>query len=618
MRRSILKNGKVSIADILKKKGSAVCRKPGPKNKWLLFQSPLEIIETHDLDDVRTAINRIEEFLKDGCHAAGFISYEAGPSFDNAVSAKTLKDFPLLWCAIYDIPPLPLPSFQVSSSYDKVRLKPEIARDAYLEKIDRIREYIYEGDIYQANYTFRAKGKGPQSPGETFLFLMSLHPVPYAGYINTGDFQIISMSPELFLEKRDNIIISMPMKGTAPRKPGAEEDAEQKRWLRNDPKNRAENLMITDMVRNDLGKICRTGTISAKPLFKVNTYRTLHQMISVVSGELKSKSSIWDVLKAAFPAASITGAPKIRASQIINEQETSPRKLYTGSLGCFTPEMDFCLNVAIRTLICRDGEAELGTGSGIVADSDAADEWDESITKTSFLSGCAADFKVLETLLWTRKNGFVYLKEHLDRAKSAQRYFSFPWRQKKLDECLMELSEKLTGIKYARIRLLIDNNGMPHCEYAALEKTGWSEEKIRVLFSNEKTLSPDIFLQHKTTKREFYDNAYRKALAEGFDEVLFCNEKGELTEGSISSLFILKDGIWQTPPQSCGLLPGIWRAKMIDELHAVEKILYPEDLFSAEKIIMGNSVRGGADVKTIHAEDETKGRKSARIWNSRN
>lgn len=542
----------------------------------------------------------LEKKVGKGKFAAGFLSYEAAPAFDKAHKVRNLTDFPLLWFGIYDhAPKIFAPNLESVIEFKHIDSKPELTKDEYVSAIRKIEKYIGDGDIYQANFTFRSEiffsGKrnfDPEIPYHLFESLFQIHPVPYAAYVNTGQAELVSISPELFLEKSSLKIRSMPMKGTAHRRLSAIDDLKAAEALSKDPKNRAENIMIVDMVRNDLGRICRLGSVKAGPLWHVDTYNTVHQMISCVEGDLPPNISLFDVLAATFPAASITGAPKIRAMQIIDELEKSPRKVYTGSIGCVIPGGDFCFNVAIRTLVFREGDVELGVGSGIVADSDPVDEWQESLLKGRFISRKLPSFDLLETMLWCKGKGVVFLDEHLERLRNSHRYFLWKWNREKIINRLDQAVESLSAFDYARIRLLVSQNGNVVVEVHPLDKQGWGKDVINVKISQSKTDSGNLFLYHKSTFRDFYNQQFKQAQAEGFDEVIFSNEKNEITEGAISNIFIRKGPKWFTPPVKCGLLPGIWRVAKFADLHSEEKILNIEDLKKADEILIGNSVRG--------------------------
>ena len=584
----------------LRKTGTVICRLPGKNAKWGLFQDPVKTVSVSRADGIIPALKWAESSIRKGLHVAGFISYEAAAAFDPAnKTLKTNGKFPLLWLSSYKC----FSAFKIPADFKNrprpLKLSPETGKTKYLADVKKIKKYIYDGETYQVNYTLRVSGKPSKNPEQLFLNLSASHPVPYSAFINTGKFKIISNSPELFLESHSGKIRSLPMKGTASRALTSEEDETTAEHLAKDPKNRAENIMIVDMVRNDLGRICDPGSISADPLFHVDTYPTVHQMVSGVNGKLKSGTGLLEILAATFPPASITGAPKIRAMEIISELESSPRKIYTGAIGCFSPNGDLCLNVAIRTFLCSNSRTELGIGSGIVADSEPRKEWLECLMKSGFANFNMPDFSVLETILWDKEKGFAYLKEHLERTRNSQIYFGRKWNAYNANKSLRRLKSLLLRrkIEYARVRFIVSKTGRVKTEYSILEKAGWNKQNPKLKVSRKRVSSRNVFLYHKTTNREFYDAEFKQAHSEGFDEVIFMNEKGEVTEGAITNIFILtKDG-WRTPSRKCGLLPGIWRKKMICELRAEEKTITLKDLKTAKKIIIGNSVRGSQNAQ---------------------
>ena len=633
---------------ILKKTGSSVCRLPN-SDEWGLFTEPEEIRDIRRLEDIPGVFEWLDSALDKGCWVTGFISYEASPAFDKVMKVKKLTDFPLAYfCSYRKKPEIFCPEVELSAP-PKIKTMPEISASKYIKNVRTVLDHIREGDTYQVNYTFRVSAGKIESPEEYFLYLFQNHPVPYSAFINAGEFKIISLSPELFIEKNGRTLISKPMKGTAKREPDFDGDVKKALELSLDPKNQAENVMIVDMVRNDLAKISIPTGVKTEYLFKVGTFPTVHQMVSEVRGEMRKETGLttcqplleiltvattpclavapfhrrmprafmadtsvatmdakpetdalpglFEIFKALFPPASITGAPKVNTVEIINYIEKSPRKIYTGAIGAFSPKGDFCLNVAIRTLICEGEKTEFGVGSGIVADSDPSDEWAECLLKSDYVNFRPPVFDVIETMLWERETGFHYLEEHLKRAGNSQKYFCRHWNLGKVENSLEKLMFPESA-NFARVRLRISQNGNATAEFAVLEKKGWGGKQIKICVSSQKTSSKDPFFHHKTTNRAFYDNRYKEAIEKGFDEVIFMNEKDELTEGAISNIFLKINGKWWTTPLSSGLLPGIWRAKTIRELDAEEKIIHIEDLHSADKILIGNSVRGGAEGKS--------------------
>jgi para-aminobenzoate synthetase/4-amino-4-deoxychorismate lyase len=590
--------------------GRVICRLPGLNDAGEVcfgeFSSPIKILKAKTIEDVIPVINEVEKSLSKGYYVAGYLTYEAGRAFDAALKTRDLDSEPYAWFGIYTSVKEFCFLDEIVKNSQGLNFKPSIEKAAYINALKRVKDYIYNGDIYQANYTFKSIFKDikslPIDLYDLFIYLMKEHPVPYGVYLNTGDSQIVSLSPELFFEKNGSRIISSPMKGTAARKLSYFDDINAGEELAKDSKNCAENLMIVDMVRNDLGRICQIGSVKVESLFKIKTFRTVHQMVSDISGKLRKNISLCDILKALFPAASITGAPKVRAMEIINELEVEPRKVYTGSIGCFLPKGDMCLNVAIRTILGSDKDFELGIGSGIVADSLAESEWNECILKSSFSKLENINFDLLETILWQSGKGFVLLEEHCERLHNSCKYLQWKCSKSSLKNELYSIFDK--GIankkKNYRVRLLFSLFSGIRVECFEIQNIGWNTKCAKVYISSICTSSDDFFLYHKTTNRGVYDIAFRNSIDKGFDEVLFMNEKGELTEGAISNIFILLGGIWYTPELGCGLLPGIWRQKMIKEFNACEKVLFLEDLYNADKVFIGNSVRGGVFASIVN------------------
>ena len=558
----------------------SVCRLPNHEG-LVLFREPLKRISATTIEEVIPALAELQQLCQ-SYYAVGYVSYEAAPAFDGALKVKK-GSWNLLDFYVYETEP---EIFKCTEREVKLAesVQPELSEAHYLSDLKKVLDYIYDGDIYQANYTFRANLPEINQPFELFQQLQRKHPVPYAAFLQFDDKSIISISPELFLEKNGSHLFSKPMKGTAPRKPAFDVDQSQKAFLQSDPKNRAENLMIVDMVRNDFSRICRPGTVKVDPLFHVDSYETVHQMVSTVHG--KTTASLSDIFKALFPAASITGAPKVRAMEIIDELEDSAREVYCGAVGCITPGGDFCFNVPIRTILCETTRSRLGIGSGVVADSKPILEWEESLLKSRFVFHHRPEFEVFETLVWEPGMGFSDLTAHFDRMKCSQEWFGRPFPE---DPCKF-LPESLETRQ--RVKLIIDSDGVIRFECVPLDCTGWGKAAVQLHISKVPVSSEELFLYHKTTQRKRYDEAFCSAKAQGFDEVLFFNEKGQLTEGAISNIFIRVDKVWKTPALSCGLLPGIERGKLLKTLNAETAEIGLDELKSAEEIMICNSVRG--------------------------
>jgi para-aminobenzoate synthetase/4-amino-4-deoxychorismate lyase len=411
--------------------------------------------------------------------------------------------------------------------------------------------------------------------------------VAYGALINTGTQWILSRSPELFVSSRDGLLSARPMKGTLKRGRTLAEDAAGRAALVADEKNRAENLMIVDLLRNDLGRIAEIGSVKVTDLYTVETYSTLHTMTSGIEARRRPGVGTTELLANLFPCGSITGAPKLRAMEIIHAVEAAPRGVYTGSIGHFAPSGDLTLNVAIRTaVISADGRGEIGIGGGIVADSVAADEYCEALLKMAFFTEPARPVTLIETLLWERDSGYALLERHLDRMATSADYFGLPFDRMGV---LALLEAQVFPADRMRVRLTLDAAG-PAVTAVPLPP---NPSIFRFAIAPEKLDSQSLWLAHKTTNRAFYDEPRQRANADlGVDEVVFRNERDELTEGSITSLFLERSGRLLTPPLSSGLLPGTLRAELLASGRAVEQVLTLADLDAAEAIWLGNSVRG--------------------------
>ncbi len=586
---------KIDLLKSLRKTGSSLLRYHEGKT-WALFEDPVEIIQSEKLEDVGPILKKIGRTKYKNLHCCLFVPYDAARSFDPALEASISTNIPLVWAAFYKAPRIFLKLNDIPDS-DVIRINTqnEILKKAYLKKISQIKLLIKNGDTYQVNFTFRTHANFSANAEEYFLSLFKFHQPEYAAFINTGKLKILSLSPELFIMKKSNVITSLPMKGTAARMPNYDDDIAVARSLSLDPKNRAENIMITDMVRNDLGKISKTGSVKTTTIFNVLTTMSVHQMVSKVEASLNENLSLMDIFQALFPPASITGTPKIRSTQIIHDLEKSPRGIYTGTIGHVKPNGDFIFNVAIRTATIKNKILSAGIGGGIVADSNPIDEWNEAILKSSFLNCNRSGFKIFETILFKKKHGYLWLNEHLKRLANSQKYFLRSFNEKKIIESLMRISQKLPQL--ARVKISLSPNGEAEIQWNEISSLGWQKKDVTIMISKIRTSSKNILLYHKTDERKIYDTEFHNAQLAGYEEVIFANERDEITEGAITNLFVKKKKGWVTPPLRCGLLPGIWRAKMLKKLNAKEQVIGLEEFMSEKKIIIGNSVRGLTAVK---------------------
>ncbi len=578
-----------------------------------LFFNPVTTITCFDLDTVSQSFSKLEAFLDKGYWAAGFFSYELGYGWEN-FKVKRRFSFPLIWLGIFDRPlifnhlkgkflnPLPdsspankiipPPNYQIK----EIRLNKKLP--AYVRDIRRIKDYIAQGSTYQVNYTIKCKFKFQGSSLRLYRNLRDTQPVAYAAFIRDRQFNLLSFSPELFFRKKGRLIKVRPMKGTISRGRTGKEDRFQMKALRASRKDRSENVMIVDLLRNDLGRISETGSVRTVRLYTVERYKTLFQMTSTIQARLKNGLSIYELFRSIFPSGSVTGAPKIRTMQIISELEKQERGVYTGAIGFFKPDRDAVFNVAIRTLLLRDKSSEMGIGSGIVYDSDAKKEYEECNLKARFFTRKRKEFQLIETMRWSKRTGFFLLPYHLERLRSSAAYFNFSFNEERIIQGLKGMSRRLSpGFAY-RIRLLLFPEGGISLRYQRI-KENQKRYPLRITFARRIINSQDVFPYHKTTNRQFYDREYQKAKRKGFYEVIFENERDEITEGAISNLFIRKGRTYYTPPIGCGLLNGVYRRYFIEKKAALvkQKVLRRCDLYQADAIYLTNAVRGITQVK---------------------
>lgn len=567
-----------------------------------LFVRPLRVIAVRQPEELPALFREIERCLAAGLFAAGFLSYECGYHFQGlAGPTVTAAGLPLAWMGIYARPLIfnhrtgsfeagapPPPSSEPVVGGNDLGESQFMPEREYAAKIQGIRDYISAGDTYQVNFTDRLTFSFAGSRLALFHALRRQQRVSYNAFLRCDDSCVLSFSPELFFRVRRGQIITRPMKGTAHRGRDVADDVRLARWLHADLKNRAENVMIVDLLRNDLGRICQVGTIRVDELFTVEKYETLFQMTSTISGELRPEVGYYEMFASLFPCGSVTGAPKIRTMQIIRELERGPRGVYTGAIGFFSPQGEAVFNVPIRTLVVQGERGEMGVGSGIVADSSAGEEYRECMLKAEFLTRRVEPFCLLESILWD--GDYAFLPQHLQRLESSAQYFDFAFERSAVTEEVERNRSLLRpGTRY-KVRLLLDPAGT-----ITIENLPVPEQQAAggIVLSPRRTNSSNRFLYHKTTQRPWYEPAYAEAAAHGFLDVIFRNERQEITEGAISNIFVEKAGRLYTPPVSCGLLPGVYRQHLLESRPgAQEKVLYLDDLLAADAIYICNAVRG--------------------------
>ena len=537
-----------------------------------IFENPIKIIKAFNNVEFKKAFEEIEEYRKD-FFLLGYVRYDAKEIF---LGKQIISDLPLLYFEVYKTY-----KNYINSKREEIVLnpQPDVLFSDYRKAVEKIKQEISCGNTYEVNYTYNFKIPFDKDELSLYEYLLEHQKTPYNTYIKNEYESLLSFSPELFFELENIHIITKPMKGTVKRGNTREEDKNLKEFLYNDEKNRAENVMIVDLLRNDLGRIAKIGSVHVTKLFDIETHKTLYQMTSQIEADLKENTSLYEIFKAIFPCGSITGAPKISTMKIIDKVETGSRGIYCGAIGFLSPKKSV-FSVPIRILQKRktDNFYNYRAGGAIVWDSSAQNEWEETYTKIKFLNN---NFKLLETI--KVENGkLLFEKEHFERLQKSAEYFGYKYE-------LPDIPLTKDGI----LRISLDKYGHFEFHHRELKKSATDKITISPIIIN----SCDKFIYHKTTCRTWFTESSQKIKnGEIYDEIFF-NEKGELTEGSRSNIILQINGELFTPPVSCGLLNGIYRQKMIDEGLCKEKILYKQDLTEADKIFCVNSVRGMVEVK---------------------
>lgn len=551
-----------------------------------------EVLVASRLHEVRQVVAAAEEAARAGRWVAGWVAYEAAPAFDPAmrvrdVAGTAFGDLPLAWfgVAAERTPPPPI----ADVPYDIGEWEALTPPGHHAAAVAAIRERIRAGDIYQVNHTFLLRATFRGDPASFYRRLTRAQSCGYGALIDTGDWVVISASPELFFEWRNGSIVSRPMKGTVRRGVDLEDDARLRDWLRRSEKNRAENVMIVDMVRNDLGRIAATGSVRVPALFTTEKYDTVWQLTSTVTARPRPATSLADVFAALFPCASITGAPKVATMSIIADLEAHPRGVYCGAVGFGGPGPEgpeWAFNVGIRTVVHHrpTGQAFYGTGGGITYDSDPADEYAEALLKAEVLRH-PGELRLLETTRWEPGLGARHLDRHLRRAAASADYFDIPFDPAEVRAAIARATEGRS--EPARLRVLIDRDGWVDVEVADLPPAAGP---VRLALDDRPIDRRDPFLRHKTTVRRVYDDARRRH--PGADDVILRNGDDEVTETTIGNLAVCLDGEWVTPPVESGLLPGTERAARLDAGELREAPVTVYDLRRATGLARLNSVRG--------------------------
>ncbi|WP_406945111.1 aminodeoxychorismate synthase component I [Halobacillus sp. SY10] len=558
---------------------------PDPK----VFQHPVEILTTYDLNEMKAVFDRVEERLDAGYYVAGYVSYEAAPAFDHALRVHSHPEWPLVWFGVFngfetkredaDSEPFQVSNWELRGDYA-----------SYQKGIEVVKAGIERGDTYQVNFTTRMEASFSGDDYTLYRKLVRNQLASYSAYLNMGDRKILSASPELFFRVDGNQLKTKPMKGTAARGRNSKEDEVKRRHLQTSEKERSENLMIVDLLRNDLGRIAVPGSVHVSNLFEVETYPTVHQMTSTVEGRLPENYTMYELFQALFPCGSITGAPKVRTMEYIQRLEASPREVYCGAIGYMTPEKEAIFNVPIRTVMIdqKQEKAVYGTGGGITWDSTSEGEFEELKTKARLLTEDRPKFQLLETM--KLENGSIdLLDDHLDRIIASASYFAYPIKRSDLEKKCSQVAKAYPSGLY-KTRMLVDEEGKAEIEVYGIKS---SASCVTGILSDDPINEENPFLFHKTTHRDVY-HRHRSDEAEA---TLLWNRRGELTEFTIANLVVNIDGYYYTPPVDCGLLAGTYRKNLLRCGKLKEKVLYKKDIHKFDEVWMINAVRGWVKVQ---------------------
>jgi para-aminobenzoate synthetase/4-amino-4-deoxychorismate lyase len=538
----------------------------------LRFDEPSEIREAKRSDEVVPLLEFAEARALAGAYVLVMLSYEASPAFDSALTTHAATEFPLAWAAVFDA--VSEVDERGGGEFAVSGWQPRVSKSEYVHAVGRIRELIAAGDTYQVNYSFPLTST---FSGDAYAWYRELclaqGGARYCAYVDLDRYQVLSLSPELFFERHGDQVVTRPMKGTVRRGRWLEEDEELARWLQHSAKDKAENIMIVDLLRNDLGKVSLPGSVHVSSLFQPERYETVWQMTSTVEATLRPRTSLVELMGALFPCGSITGAPKIRTMQIIRELEPFPRGVYTGTIGVVRPGGDCVFNVAIRTVVIEKETrvATFGVGGGVTIDSTAAGEYEECLVKSRFLSQKAVEFELFETMLL--EDGEIFLLErHLERFRKSAAFFGMDVGE----EIFKNLASVVNSYPVDRwkVRIALGKNSLSTDVMPAP-----APKEMRVTLATQPVHSSDRFLFHKTTQRNYRDN------------VIYWNERNEVTESSMANVVVRLGDELFTPPVSCGLLAGTFRDYLLAEGTIKERVITIDELKNAKEFFLINSVR---------------------------
>ena len=550
---------------------------------WRLeLDNPMETRTASRIEEVLPLLKFAEARARGGAYGAVMIAYEAAAAFDSALSTHERGEFPLAWAGVFEN--ATQPNVNAGESYVVERWKPGISKTEYEAAVGRIRELIAAGDTYQVNYSFPLTSTFSGDAYAWYRELCVAQGAPYSVYLDLDRYKILCLSPELFFTRRGDHVVTRPMKGTKTRGRWLGEDREHAEWLRESRKDRAENVMIVDLLRNDLGKVSVPGSVSVSSLFDVERYETVLQMTSTVESTLRPGTSFVELMSALFPCGSVTGAPKIRTMQIIRELERFPRGVYTGAIGLLQPGGDCIFNVAIRTVVIdtQTNVATFGVGGGVTIDSTAAGEYEECVVKSRFLQSKPVEFDLFESMLL--EDGKIFLLDrHIERLRNSAVFFGFDFNEEDILATLSNIPSPR-----AKLKLILRKDGRFTIETSPIIA---HPEPKQVTLATQPVNSSDRFLFHKTTNRDFSDS------------VIFWNERGEITESGIANIVVKIDDQLFTPPVSCGLLAGTFRDQLLEEGLIKERVITVEELKNAKEFFLINSVRKWMKAELIVEQD---------------
>jgi len=559
------------------------------------FGAPREVLAAYELGEVKAVLQAVQQRALWGQWCVGYVRYEAAPAFDRALAVHPASG-PLAWFGVHDAPlpdtPEPAPP-STGANTVRVGWQPGLKRPTFDAALERLHQAIGDGEIYQANFTARTAGQLHVPPEELFAAMRQAQPGGFAAYIDSGEEQVLSVSPELFFDWHDGHLITRPMKGTAPRGRDPQQDAALAEGLQASPKERAENVMIVDLIRNDLSRIATPYSVTVDGLCRVQALPTVWQMVSDVHADTRAGTTLVDVFSALFPCGSVTGAPKVQAMRLIRELEADDRGVYCGAVGVVRPGGSATFNVPIRTAVARGTTVRAATGSGITFDSTPEAEWQEWRHKQAFLNRASQAFEILETLA-LRDGVPQHLGAHLARMQTSAGHFGFAWQHDTVQQLLADLCQQHRHGAW-RVRLLLDAAGRLQAQAFALAST---PTPVRLQLAASPLMESDSeFVRHKTTLRAHYD-AFAPTDPTVFDTVLW-NARGEVTECTRGNLALLLDGRWVTPALGCGLLPGVGRAHWLAQGRIVEAEVRVSDLPRVQAVAFVNSLRGWVEACAV-------------------